>query len=346
MVSIIIPVYSVKKEYLDQCLESVLEQTFEDIEVLLVDDGAVGNLPQICDDYGLIDERVKVIHQENAGASAARNAGLEACQGEYVTFVDSDDYISKDTVAEALERIKEDNLDILLWGSYKCYDSYKEKYMPYDEDVRLFEGELKDQLMLKTMAGSLSFYVKPATKFGSGSCCSKLYRTAFLRENGLKYPVGVKRAEDVNFNIRAFDAAKRIGYLNRHFYYYRQHGESATYQYRENGIRVFTQALSKLAEFLKTSDKPELFWQIYYQRCIFFLLESLDMDYLNPENKKPMNQRIAELKEVADSEPYKAAVMKIDPKYLSLPKRIPVFLLKLKWMRLLCVFYSVYKKLG
>lgn len=346
MVSIIVPVYSVKKEYLDKCLESILEQIYQDIEVILVDDGALEDLPKICDDYAQIDERIKVIHQTNKGASAARNAGLEACQGEYVTFVDSDDYIAAETIEEALKRTKEDKLDILLWGSYKCYENRKEKYMPYDEDVRLFEGEMKDQLLYKTMAGHLSFYKKPATSFGSGSCCSKLYRVAFLKENGLKYPVGVKRAEDVNFNIRAFDAAKRIGYLNRHFYYYRQHEDSATYQYREGGIEVFTQALAKLSEFLKAREKPELYWQIYYQRCVFFFLESLDMDYLNPNNKKPLGIRIRELKLMADSEPYSSAVEKLDMKYLSLPKRIPVFLIRHRMMRLLCMFYSVYKKLG
>lgn len=346
MVSIIIPVYNVKKQYLDECINSVLGQDYADIEVLLVDDGAVGELPDILEEYALLDKRVRVLHQENAGAAAARNTGLLAMKGDYVTFVDSDDSIAAQTISEGLSRLLEDNLDILLWGSYKCYGDRQEEYMPYSSDIRLFEGERKTELMLKTMAGSLPFYKAPATKYGAGSCCSKLYKAEFLRKNNLLYPVGVKRAEDVNFNIRCFDAAERIGYLNRHFYYYRQHEESATYQYRENGIQVFTDALLCLREFLDTTDKPEIFYQIYYQRCIFFFLESLDMDYLNPQNKKSFMQRLTELKDAAGQSPYEEAARLVEGKYMSIPKRIPVILIRWKLMGLLCMFYSLYRRIS
>lgn len=346
MVSIIIPVYNVKKQYLDECINSVLGQDYTDIEVLLVDDGALGDLPQTLDEYALTDKRIRVIHQENAGASAARNAGLGQMKGEYVTFVDSDDSIASQTISEAVYRADEANLDILLWGSYKCYGDRREKYMPYSSDIRLFEGERKEELMLKTMAGSLPFYKEPATKYGSGSCCSKLYRSDFLRENNLLYPVGVKRAEDVNFNIRCFDAASRIGYLDRYFYYYRQHEESATYQYREGGYQIFSDALLGLREFLDETDKPELFYQIYYQRCIFFLLESMDMDYLNPQNKKPLFKRMAEFRKVMNQNPYSEAAELINMKYMSLMKRIPVILIRFRLVGLLWIFYSLYRRIS
>lgn len=345
LVSIIIPVYNVSRRYLEECLNSVLAQTYSCIEVILVDDGALNGLPEVLDELAAYDGRVRVIHQENTGAAGARNAGLSAALGEYVTFVDSDDWISSDTIMEAMDRMLSDELDILLWGSYKCYEDRREEYMPYSADVRLFQGELKEQLMLKTMAGWLSFYKEPATHFGSGSCCSKLYKLSFIRDNQLCYPQGIKRAEDVNFNIRAFDRAERIGYLNRHFYYYRQHEASATYQYRDNGIQVFTDALKQLESFISESNKGELFWQIYYQRCMFFFLESMDMDYLNPNNKKSLFKRLSLMKAAAASEPYAGAVKKINMKYLSLPKRIPVLLIRYRLMGVLCIFYSLYKKL-
>jgi len=346
MVSIIIPVYNAKIEYFHECMRSVLGQTYTDIEAVLVDDGATEELRHACEEYAERDSRVLVIHQENAGAAAARNAGLKACQGEYVTFVDSDDYIDTKTIELALKRLLEDDLQILLWGSYKFDESGKKEYMPYDADVRLFEGELKEQLQLKTMAGYLSFYLPPSTHFGSGSCCSKLYKKAFLEEKKLWYPLGIKRAEDVNFNIRAFENAGRIGYLNQHFYYYRQHSDSATYQYRENGIEVFTDALNCLKSFLEEYDKGDIFYQIYYQRCLFFFLESMDMDYLNKNNKKPLKLRIREMKAAALSEPYCSAVQRLDFKYLSMAKRIPVILIKYGMMRTLCLFYSLYRRMS
>lgn len=346
MVSIIIPVYRVEKKYFDECMASVLGQTYEDIEVLLVDDGALPELAQACDEYANADNRVRVFHQENKGAAAARNLGLDNAKGDYITFVDSDDYISKDNIQKAYDRITSDNLQVLLWGSYKCYGERHEKYMPYTADVKEFSELEKRDLMLKTMVGYLPFYKEPASHFGSGSCCSKMYRRSFLNDNNLRYPEGIKRAEDVNFNIRVFDRAEHIGYLNEHFYYYRQLSDSATYTYRQGGIQVFTDALGALESFLKETKKDELFWQVYYMRCVFFFLESMDMDYLNPMNKAPLRERLGQMREAVEKKPYSEAVKKLDFKYMSMARRIPVLLMKYKCMGLLCLFYSVYRRLG
>lgn len=342
MVSVIIPVYKVERTYFDQCINSVLAQTYMDIEIILVDDGAAGDLPAACDDYALMDKRIRVLHQENAGASAARNAGLAAATGEYVTFVDSDDWIDSSTIETALNRIQENDLQVLLWGSYKCYEQRREEYMPYTEDIALFSEKQKEQLMLKTMVGHLPFYEKPASHYGSGSCCSKMYRRSFLKENELWYPVGIQRAEDVNFNIRVFDKASRIGYMNRHLYYYRQLPDSATYQYREHGIEVFTRALGGLEAFLKDTGKGELFWQVYYMRCVFFFLESIDMDYMNSSNTKKFGRKMAEMRAEISKDPYRSAVIKLRMKHLSLAKRIPLFLMRRKWMGMLCLMYKAY----
>lgn len=345
MISIIIPVYRVEADYFNECMASVLNQSYEDLEIILVDDGAAAFLPELCDKYASKDSRVKVIHQKNAGASAARNAGLLAASGEYVTFVDSDDYIHRDNIKEAAERAKRDNLDVLIWGSYKCYGERREDYMPYSDDITLFDDEMKQQLMYKTMVGWLSFYKEPATHSGSGSCCSKLYRRDFLNKNDLKYPVGIKRAEDVNFNIRVFDAAERIGYLNRQFYFYRQLDTSATYQYRENGISIFTDALMCLKEFLDSKKRSDMFYQVFYMRCVFFFLESMDMDYFNPANKNKLSVKLKGMRSVVMSEPYKEALNKIELKHLSMARKIPVVLMRKRHMLLLAVFYSVYRKL-
>lgn len=345
LVSIIIPIYKTKDEYFRECLESCILQTYSNLEILIVDDGADDNLLKLADEYAGKDKRIRILHQSNSGAAAARNHGLSECTGEYVTFVDSDDYIASDNIEEALKRMKEDELQVLLWGSYKFYDDRKEKYMPYTADIRLFSGEMKQQLMMKTMVGHLSFYLEPASVFGSGSCCSKLYDVNFLRDNNLKYPEGIKRAEDVNFNIRVFDKAERIGYLNKHFYYYRQHGESATYQYRENGIEVFTGALLCLKTFLTEINASEVLWQTFYMRCMFFFLESMDMDYLNPENRDKLSIKVKKMKAVIDAEPYRSAIAKLDGRLLSISKKVPLLLIRLKMMRTLLLMYSFWRKM-
>ena len=117
LISIIIPVYGVE-EYLNQCLESVVNQTYANLEIILVDDGSKDNCPAMCDGWANKDSRIKVVHKENGGLSSARNAGLDIFTGEYVAFVDSDDYIAQDMYELLYSRAKEGNYDIVDCGYY------------------------------------------------------------------------------------------------------------------------------------------------------------------------------------------------------------------------------------
>lgn len=115
IISVIVPVYNVEK-YLPRCIDSILAQTFTDFELILVDDGSPDNCGAICDEYAAKDKRVRVIHKSNGGVSSARNAGLDAASGEYVTFVDSDDYIAEDRLKQMHSSIFESKADIAVAG--------------------------------------------------------------------------------------------------------------------------------------------------------------------------------------------------------------------------------------
>lgn len=345
-VSVIVPVYNVEPDYLKECILSIMHQTLREIEIILVDDGAPAENGRIIDHFKEIDTRIKAIHQPNAGASAARNTGLKTATGKYVTFVDSDDYIAVDNLEIVYNQAEKMELELLMWGTYKLYPEEKVVYGPYVDDIELFNEKQKEQLELKTMAGTLPVYEYPCSKFGSGSCCSKLYLLSFLKQNKLCYPVGIERAEDVNFNIRVFEAAERIGYLNKQLYYYRQLDSSATYKYRENGISVFTGALNGLRDFLVRNHKSEYFMQVFYMRCMFFFLESMDMDYLNPNNPKSFIRRMAEMRRARKSEPYREAFAGLNIKNLTLAKKIPLILIRMNAMEVLVLFYKVYRRIG
>jgi hypothetical protein len=162
-------------------------------------------------------------------------------------------------------------------------------------------------------------------------------------ENGLRYPDGIERAEDVNFNIRCFDAAERIGYMNEYLYYYRQHSSSATYKYRHDGIEVFTKALREMGDFVFRKKNDEDFRQTFYMRCMFFFLESMDMDYLNPKNRESASETLYRMQRSAKKEPYRDAFLKLRYSRLGMAKKIPLFLLRHDMMGLLRFFYKVYK---
>lgn len=340
--SVIVPVYKVEREYLTECLSSIENQTYKDYELILVDDGADKDTADFLDEYSKDRENVNVLHQENCGVAVARNNGLEACRGYYVTFVDSDDTIRNDNFEKIVNRAQRDNLDILMWGLYRCFEDKKIEFSPYLADIDVFNRERIKEVELKCMVGTLPSFKEPASRDAAGSACAKLYRTEFLRQNNLRYVPGLKRAEDMLFNLMAFGKAEKIGYLYDFFYYYRQLSSSATYQYRENGISVFTDTLNAMKDYLTAEDKSEEYMQVYYMRCMFFLLESMDMDYSNPSNPNGFWVRRNALKDVAGMNPYKEAAQKLKLGNLVFARKIPLILIRFKMFGLLMIFYKVY----
>lgn len=342
--SVVIPVYNVEIQYLKECLKSIESQDFRDFELIIVNDGAPKEISDFLSDYSHQYDYVEVLCQENSGVAAARNLGLSKCNGEYVTFVDSDDTVTSDNFRKIMDRAKKDNLDVLMWGLYRCFGDKKVEFSPYNEDMELFSEERLKEVQYKCLVGILPSFKKPSTVDAAGSACAKLYRLDFLRENGLLYTEGLKRAEDMLFNLKVFGKAKRVGYLYEFFYNYRQLASSATYQYRPNGIEVFTQTLKYMREYLECINADDEFMQVFYMRCIFFLLESMDMDYNNPSNTKPFSSRRKDLKTVSESFPYNEAVvnLKLFNKDLVLTRKIPLVLLRMRMYGLLMLFYKAY----
>lgn len=342
MLSVVVPVYKVEEQYLMECLDSIEAQTFRDFELIIVDDGAPKETADLLDTYAQEREYITVIHKENNGVASARNDGLKKCRGKYVTFIDSDDTIRNDNFEKVIERAERDGLDILFWGLYRCFGKKQVPFTPYLADIDLFDKERLDEVQYKCMVGILPFYKKPASADAAGSACAKLYRLDFLRKNKLYYIEGLKRAEDMLFNLMAFGKAEKVGYLYDFFYYYRQLESSATYQYRENGIDVFTDTLREMGKYLASEGKSEDYLQVYYMRCMFFLLESMDMDYSNPNNPKKYGVRKRELATVAGSEPYSEAARKLELSRLTIARKIPLILIRWKMFGLLMLFYKVY----
>ncbi|MCR5590548.1 MAG: glycosyltransferase [Lachnospiraceae bacterium] len=344
MLSVIVPVYKVQLEYLSECFESILGQTFSDFELIIVDDGAGDEIASYIDAYDYKGADVKIIHQENAGVAAARNRGLRECTGTYVTFIDSDDTVSSDCFEQIAGFAEKNGLEVLMFGIYRQYSDHRTEFSPYVQDLPHFSGEQLEEVKFKCMVGILPFYVcPPASADAAGSACAKLYRLDFLNKKGLRYKTGLERAEDMEFNLRVFDAAEHAGYLHRFFYNYRQIATSATYVYRPGGIKVFTASLLAMKDYLLSAKKPELYMQVFYMRCMFFFLESMNMDYLNKENPKKFRERIRELAAKASEEPYAQAFEKLSGEHLTFARKIPLFLIRHRMFTALALFYSVYR---
>lgn len=199
-VSIIVPVYNCEA-YLRRCVESLTAQTEKKLQIILVDDGSRDGSGALCDELARQDSRIVVLHQENAGVSAARNTGLGAVTGEYVGFVDADDHIDPQTYEIALKAIQ--NCDIAMWDTRSVYDDGStgpDTISGLEGDRVLHRRDWNPEL-LSQMAGSV---------------CRCLYRAELL--SGLRFPVGIKLSEDRLFNLQAMGKAERLHYMKTPLY--------------------------------------------------------------------------------------------------------------------------------
>jgi glycosyltransferase involved in cell wall biosynthesis len=210
-VSVIVPVYNAGP-YLEACVRSILGQSFSDFELLLVDDGSTDGSGAACDAWTQKDMRIHTIHQANAGAAAARNAGLDAAQGEWVAFVDSDDTLEPFALCHALDAAEAEGLD---WVCYGYFMDFPDHSVKVGQDFAMLDAE--------SLAAHISTFINLG---GLGTTCNKLYRRDILEQHAIRFPVGQRVGEDAVFNCAYFPFAARIQMLSEPAYHYRKYGES------------------------------------------------------------------------------------------------------------------------
>lgn len=248
VISIIVPVYKAEK-FLNRCVDSILAQTFTDFECILIDDGSPDSSPAICDEYAKKDPRVKVIHQKNGGVSAARNAGLDAALGEWIGFVDSDDWIEKDTYELALKATVEQNADIVQWK------------MRLANPVKELDYNFQNDCELKIDKKNVLTWLQ-------NSCYTQLFNRKLIYDNNVRFPLNISMGEDRHFSFCCMASAKKVWQLNRVLYHYFQNEEGICLSnYGEEKILQDEFSLRQTEKFLKQKGydvykkfRNSLFW--------------------------------------------------------------------------------------
>ena len=213
--SIIVPVYNVEP-YLRRCIDSILAQTFTDFELILVDDGSPDNCPAICDEYAEKDPRIVVIHKENGGISDARNAGLDIARGEYIGFVDSDDFIHPQTYEIALKAAFDYEADIVQWGLLK-FQNIDEIEI---DSVQQSESAFRNILIFDNVANT--YYPENIWKI-SHTVWNKLYKRHIF--DNVRFPKGLIN-EDSYILLQTLDASSKYVIIEEKLYYYYQRADS------------------------------------------------------------------------------------------------------------------------
>lgn len=226
LISIIVPVYNVEN-YLVKCLESILSQTYQNLEILLVDDGSPDRCPQICDDYARKDSRIVVIHQKNLGVSAARNAGLDRATGEYIGFVDSDDLISPVMFENLLNLIMKYHVPISMCQYREIYDSQS---ILTDSKKETEKGVLSQEDAIKEILLPGQY---------NGYLCNKLFHQSLF--NGItpiRFDPKISLCEDLLVVVQCFLKVQKVAYITQPFYKYQINLNSAMHNFSQKSLSV------------------------------------------------------------------------------------------------------------
>ena len=263
-VSVIVPIYNTEK-YLHRCIDSILGQTFTDFELILVDDGSTDKSGKICDEYAKKDSRIVVVHKENGGVSSARNNGLDIAHGEWITFVDSDDYIS-DNMLSSFDIEFEDNSDMKI-GTITSFG--------YNANV---SGPTSDRII---SIDDLSLHTK---QLNIQSPCSKLYKVSIIKNFKIYFDKNIRVSEDLLFNI---EVLLRCSYISLHYnvsYYYDKSVEFSSKHYLR--VDELQYNLNKITIAINSFEKSTKNKYTEIKQGVYLLQYFLFTNYINKLDKK------------------------------------------------------------
>ncbi len=241
MVTIIIPVYNVER-YIEQCIKSAINQTWDNVEIIVVDDGATDGSADICDHMADIDHRIRVVHQENGGLSEARNTGLDVMRGKWVFFLDGDDYISEKTIEKMVEIAQEENADIVTCDWHLV-----------DEDYNGYYSEKFDKMIITKYNGPDFFSALILRGEGKSAACNKLYKACLFES--IRFRKG-KIHEDEFFINDLWSCVNNIVITDVKLYYYRQRSASIMAKCdNEKPLRDAIEALTERRSFYQENTK-------------------------------------------------------------------------------------------
>ena len=258
LISIIVPVYN-SQTTINKCIDSLINQTYKNIEIILINDGSKDNSLNICKYYKKIDERIIVIDQINQGVSSARNKGIDICNGEFIIFVDSDDFIEVDTITELVKILNTENkYDLIIFGINRVNKAYKKlnKYIHTDIVERCNSIIEISELLPKLI-----------TSEKINSPVNKLYKSNIIKDSNIKFNVNLNIAEDLMFNIEYIMHVRSIYVTNKPFYNYSIDDEcTLSKSYNKDKYKQLIQVNNNIGNILSIFDQNDIEDAVKYIR--------------------------------------------------------------------------------
>lgn len=331
LISIIMPVYNAQK-YLDRSIKSVITQTYKEIELIIVNDGSTDNSMEICKKYASQDKRIKVYTQENKGVSAARNLGIEMASGEYLMFIDSDDYILENMIQDMKQKISNNNIDLVISGMQMNYIQNKE--IVKQEEYKLLDKKYTKAEFINSIIKEI-----PLICF-CGPCC-KLYKAELLKSNHIRFSEELTMGEDTWYNLDYIKKCEgNIVTLQNIYYNYMRENENSLFtKYYEEYIRMTENVYNKFLNIMIDEASEEAvknFKKTYIMNLIY--ANNINFKYKTNYKKK--------IRDIEYSLKNKVIQNNIrDIKFVGIKEKVFSLLIKTKMKYMLYMFFKI-KNIG
>lgn len=333
LVSIVVPVYNSSK-YLARCLDSILMQTFRDYEVIVVDDGSTDSSASICDAYAEKYKMIKVIHQNNAGVSAARNKGIDESRGKYLMFVDSDDYIDTNMLDVAVSKIEEYDADIFMSGNIEEYVS---------------NGIITNSVKRTVTSSCLYSLRKFLENFGqaypvvclSNSWC-KLYKMENIKKNEIQFDESMSIDEDTNFIFSYMNYVQKIYFSKEILYhYYRDNRETLSVKFHADRYEIIEYVYGKMMNLMYRENCSAESFSRFENMYFLYMVGCIIKYYINSD-KCSKKDRIGQIKKVINNQVIHSTKMR---NIRGLKGKLIFLVMKIKMICILNLLFNlVYKK--
>lgn len=339
-ITVIIPVYKVEP-FLRQCLDSVVNQTYRNLEIIIIDDGSPDNCGIICDEYANKDTRIQVIHKKNEGLCAARNDGIKRATGEWLTFVDSDDWCEVNYYSELMKSMGSQRPDIFFAGGRIAELPDGNKIgQNFSKAFSCNDKEDLEKLMIGVIA--------PPVSIGRtyGAPWDKLYRRKFVEKSGLLFDLSSKAWEDLWFNFQAFDKAHVVSGCTYIGYHYRVLSTSITGNFNSARPNINYDFVCKLQDYARKHGKSKSIIMAIHAKTLAVIKNTLDLYYFHPNNKLSEQEIEDGIQKVKSLPFYREAIMEGHNPFVTKKQQILKYLLRMRSIWLLRVAYKIEKKMG
>ena len=312
-ISVVVPVYNVEK-YLDRCVRSVLSQSYAELELILVNDGSTDGSLRICEEYSRQDGRVRVLTIPNSGSAAARNRGMDVMTGEYLMFVDSDDWIEPGALEKALRTIRSTGDDVVIFGVF----SGDKPNVTAAEEIPCFD---KADVLESILSGETSRYSNRG--YYVDGLWSKIYRTGFVQNNHIRFPEKLIRGQDSVFALYITELACSTSFNTFRFYHYEKNADSICNTYSDKSVRIIPEILKENDNFIAKYYIGRKDFANANSMSIFPRFIEADRNYFfHAANPKSRKELYAEYLEVLMKPVVREHILAIDPEKISRNQRL------------------------